>query len=329
MRVLVTGGAGYIGSHAARCLRDAGHVVTVLDNLSRGHAAALLPGAVFAKVDLRESDAVAQVLEQNHIECVMHFAALAYVGESVELPLLYYDNNTSGTCSLLLAMKRVNVQRLVFSSTCATYGEPSMVPIREVEPQRPINPYGRSKLFIEGMLADLARSWPEFGYAALRYFNVAGCASDGSLGEDHRPETHLIPLVLLAALGRIPQVKVFGDDYPTTDGTCIRDYIHVEDLARAHVAVMESLVDGDARHYNLGIGRGYSVREVIESVRRVTGRPIAIEMVARRPGDPAQLYACPERIMAESTWRPRFTSLDAIVETAFCWFREHPTGYGS
>jgi UDP-glucose-4-epimerase GalE len=329
MKVLVTGGAGYIGSHAVKQLRMRGHQVTVLDNLSRGHRESVPSDVPFYQLDLRETSAVATLLAAEGIECVMHFAALTYVGESVEHPLRYYDNNTYGTLSLLSAMQQSGVERLVFSSTCATYGEPTSVPITEQEKQSPINPYGWSKLFVERILADHSRAQPKFSYCALRYFNVAGSAADGTIGEDHDPETHLIPVVLQAALGLRDKVNVFGDDYDTPDGTCIRDYIHVEDLVDAHIAVMQRLAPGDARFYNLGIGRGYSVKEVIDAARAVTGREIRVEMAPRRAGDPPMLYASPEKARRELGWEAKITDLSEIIETAFRWLREHPRGYGS
>jgi UDP-glucose 4-epimerase len=259
----------------------------------------------------------------------MHFAALAYVGESVTQPLAYYRNNTSGTVSLLEAMADAGVKRLVFSSTCATYGEPTETPIVETMRQEPINPYGWSKWCVERILRDYAAADPGFAFVALRYFNVAGAAADGSLGEDHDPETHLIPVLLLTALGRREKVTVFGTDYPTPDGTCIRDYIHVEDLCAAHVSAMEALRPGDARFYNLGIGRGYSVKEVYESACRVTGRKIPIEYGPRRVGDPAVLFADASKIRRELGWSARYTEIDEIVATAWRWFEKHPDGYGS
>ncbi len=327
MNVLVTGAAGYIGSHAVRMLLDAGHQVTAIDNLSRGHWQAVDRRATFCRLDLAQTDELAEVLARSRTDCVMHFAALAYVGESVAEPLLYYHNNTAGTISLLRAMTAAGVMRMVFSSTCATYGQPEQTPIVETAPQHPINPYGWSKRFIEQILSDFAIAQPQFAFVALRYFNVAGAAADGTLGEDHRPETHLIPLVLQTALGLREAVTVFGVDYPTADGTCIRDYIHVEDLCTAHLLAMECLRPGEARFYNLGIGRGYSVREVIESARRVTGRDIAVRYGARRPGDPAVLYADATKINRELGWKPQYTELDAIVESAWRWHSSHPDGY--
>ena len=327
MNVLVAGGAGYIGSHAAKALVERGHHVVVVDNLYRGHREAVHPQAVFYPIDLADIAGLARVLRQEKIDCVMHFAALAYVGESVLQPLRYYANNTAGTISLLRAMEQTGVRRLVFSSTCATYGEPTQVPIVETTPQRPINPYGWSKWCVEQVLRDSAAADPGFGFVSLRYFNVAGCAADGSLGEDHDPETHLIPVVLQAALGRREKVVIFGTDYPTPDGTCIRDYIHVDDLVDAHLVAMEALGPGQQRFYNLGIGRGYSVREVIQAACEVTGRDIPVEYGPRRPGDPAILYADASKIQTELGWKPRFTELRAIVQTAWNWFRTHPYGY--
>jgi UDP-glucose 4-epimerase len=261
------------------------------------------------------------------VDCVMHFAALAYVGESVEKPLLYYDNNTRGTLSLLQAVERAGVQRLVFSSTCATYGEPTEMPIRETMPQSPINPYGWSKLFSERMLFDYAARHREFSFAALRYFNVAGCAADGSVGEHHDPETHLIPAILQAILGRRAKITIFGDDYPTPDGTCVRDYIHVEDLVEAHVAVAGALAPGKTLVYNLGIGRGYSVKEIVDATREVVGRPFQVDVGPRRPGDPPELYADPARIRGELGWSARQTDVRGVIESAWRWFEKHPDGY--
>lgn len=328
MNILVAGGAGYIGSHAVKQLLEAGHHVTVVDNLSRGHAKAVDPRAVLHKIDLADSKALTEVFKKHSIECVMHFAALAYVGESVTDPLAYYANNTGGTISLLRAMDAAGVRQMVFSSTCATYGEPETTPIVEAMRQEPVSPYGWSKWCVERVLRDYAAAQPEFAFVSLRYFNVAGAAADGSLGEDHDPETHLIPVLLQAALGRRPQVTVFGTDYPTPDGTCIRDYIHVEDLCEAHLAALRALGPGEARFYNLGIGKGYSVAEVVESARRVTGVQIPIEYGPRRPGDPPILFANADKIRGELGWSPRYTEIDAIVATAWNWMKNHPAGYG-
>jgi UDP-glucose 4-epimerase len=327
MNVMVVGGAGYIGSHAVKQLADAGHRVVAVDNLFRGHRAAVPPEVPFHQIDLADTAALADAMREHEVQCVMHFAALTYLHESVTEPLTYYRNNTAGTISLLEAMQRAGVERLVFSSTCATYGEVDEVPIVETTPQEPINPYGWSKWCVERILKDYAAANDQFAFVALRYFNVAGAAADGSLGEDHEPETHLIPVVLQTALGRRRKVTVFGADYPTPDGTCIRDYVHVEDLSAAHVAAMEVLRPGDTRFYNLGIGRGYSVREVIDSAQRVTGGPIPVEYGPRRPGDPPILFANSDKIQNELGWSARYTEIDAIVATAWNWFKSHPAGY--
>jgi UDP-glucose 4-epimerase len=326
MNVLVTGAAGYIGSHAVRRVRSAGHSVVALDNLSRGHREAVPADVPFTDCDVRDTAGVERVLRERSIECVLHFAAFAYVGESVDKPLDYYDNNTRGTLSLIEAVHRAGVRRFVFSSTCSTYGEPARMPIREDTPQEPINPYGWSKLLSERMLRDYARATPEFRCAALRYFNVAGAALDGSLGEDHEPETHLIPVILQAALGRRQKVVIFGEDYATPDGTCIRDYVHVEDLVDAHVLTMEKLAPGFA-FYNLGIGRGYSVREIIDAVRAVVGKDFVVEVGPRRAGDPPTLYADAGKIERELGWRARHTDIADCVRSALAWLEQHPRGY--
>jgi UDP-glucose 4-epimerase len=328
MNVMVTGGAGYIGSHAVKQLIEAGHSVVAVDNLYRGHRRAIHAQATFCQLDLADTAGLTQAMQQNDVQCVMHFAALAYVGESVTEPLTYYDNNTSGAISVLKAMRAAGVRRMVFSSTCATYGEPEATPIVETMRQQPINPYGWSKWCVERVLRDYAAAEKDFAFCALRYFNVAGAAADGSLGEDHLPETHLIPLLLLAALGRREKVTVFGTDYPTPDGTCIRDYIHVEDLCGAHIAAMEALRPGDGWFYNLGIGKGYSVKEVIDSAGRVSGLQIPIQYGARRPGDPAILFANAAKIQGALGFRPKYTEIDAIMASAWRWHQQHPGGYG-
>ena len=327
MNVLVSGGAGYIGSHAVKQLREAGHRPVVVDNLIRGHREAVPDDVPFHQVDLAETDALVDVLGEHRIGCVMHFAALTYVGESVAEPLRYYENNTSGAVSMLRAMATAGVKRFVFSSTAAVYGEPDEIPIAETCPQRPINPYGWSKWMVERVLRDRSVADPEFAAVALRYFNVAGCAADGSVGEDHEPETHLIPAILQAALGRRERLTIFGDDYPTHDGTCIRDYIHVEDLCDAHILAMDSLEPGALREYNLGIGRGYSVREVFDAAGKVVGRQIPVEIGPRRDGDPAVLYADSGKIKREMGWTPRYLDIESMIETAWKWFEEHPNGY--
>lgn len=342
MNVLVTGGAGYIGSHAVqRLLRD-GHRVVAYDNLDRGHrepmdllAAEHGEQLSFVEGDIAQRDRLEALLRRHEIDTVMHFAALTYVGESMQKPLEYWRNNAAGALSLVSACDAAGVQRFVFSSTAATYGEPPAdeIPIRETCPQRPINPYGASKLAVERILADWSGARAEAGrpiaYAALRYFNVAGCDRAGLLGEDHQPETHLIPNVLLAALRRREAFTIFGTDYPTPDGTCVRDYVHVEDLIDAHVAVMNAMREGDRRHYNLGIGRGYSVREIVEAARRVTGVDFPIREGDRRPGDPPVLYADPAAIRSELRWQAALPEIETMIETAYRWMTEHPNGYRS
>ena len=331
MKLLVTGGAGYIGSHAVKRLLADGHDVHVLDNLSRGHRDALPPEANVWEMDLLDTTGITTAFKQHGIEAVMNFAALAYVGESVEQPLLYYRNNTAGVLSLLEAMDRASVTRLVHSSTCATYGEPAEMPITEDMPQSPINPYGWSKLFVERILADYAAAkrlaGDDFAYAALRYFNVAGSAPDAAIGEDHEPETHLIPVILNTVLGKRDSITIFGTDYPTPDGTCIRDYIHVEDLIDAHVTVLHALQSGDERLYNLGTGNGLSVKQIIDAVREVTGRDFTVNTGDRRPGDPPALYADPSKIKRELGWSARITDVKPMVADAWRWFQEHPDGY--
>lgn len=281
----------------------------------------------FFELDVRETERVRGVLEGERVDGVMHFAALSEVGESVRQPLRYFDNNVGGTLSLLRAIEAAKTPRFVFSSTCATYGEPSEVPIVETTPQAPINPYGTSKLLSEKMLADFASSAPDFGYAALRYFNVAGASDDAAIGEDHRPESHLVPVILQAALGQREFVTIFGEDYPTPDGTCIRDYIHVEDLVEAHVVVLEALAPGDRRVYNLGVGRGASVREVIDTTARVVGRPLPVRKGPRRAGDPPVLFANATKIERELGWKAKRPELEGMIESAYRWHLSHPNGY--
>jgi UDP-glucose 4-epimerase len=326
VNICVIGGAGYIGSHAVKLLADKGHRVTCVDNLSNGHRAAVDGRARFYVADLAQTAGIIDIFQREGVEAVMHFAANAYVGESVSDPRKYYRNNVSNTVSMLDAMKAAGVKKLVFSSTCATYGMPAKMPITEDMPQNPINPYGASKLMVERILQDTAKA-EGLAFAAPRYFNVAGCAPDGSIGEDHRPETHIIPVLLQVALGKRPHMDLYGTDYPTKDGTCVRDYIHVWDLVEAHLALLENLKPGQGLIYNLGVGRGYSNREIIEAVRRVTGKAIAIKEGPRRPGDPPELYANPAKIKADLGWAARFTDLDEIVRTAWEWFRKHPEGY--
>jgi UDP-glucose 4-epimerase len=325
MKLLVTGGAGYIGSIVAAQLLDAGHEVVVLDHLERGHASAVPERARLERVDLLDPDRVDAALADG-FDAVLHFAALALVAESVEHPERYHRGNFVGTLNLLDAMRTHDVKRLVFSSTCAVYGEPAEIPMPETLPPAPINAYGASKLAVDRMITDECRAHG-LGAVSLRYFNVAGASGD--LGEDHEPETHLIPLVLRAASGRSEHVTVFGTDYPTADGTAVRDYIHIEDLGDAHVLGLERATDpGVHRIYNLGNGAGFSVREVIEAARAVTGRDIAVREEGRRPGDPAALVASSQRIRDELGWVPRKPEIETMIADAWAWFQAHPQGYG-
>jgi UDP-glucose 4-epimerase len=322
MKLLVTGGAGYIGSIVAQQLLAAGHEVVVLDDLSRGHRAAVPAGARFVRASLLDEQATLNAVAEG-FDGVMHFAALALVAESVAHPERYHRGNVVGALNLLDAMREAKVTRLVFSSTCAVYGEPDVVPMHEDIPTAPVNAYGNSKLAIDRMIADECRAHG-LGAASLRYFNVAGAS--GPLGEDHEPETHLIPLVLRAAAGVMDHVKVFGTDYPTRDGTAVRDYIHVEDLGRAHALALDGIEPGRHRIYNLGTGDGYTVKEVVEGARRVTGREITAIEEPRRPGDPAALVAASDRIRSELGWRPE-KGLDDMIADAWAWHQAHPAGY--
>lgn len=323
MRVLVTGGAGYIGSHTVRLLVAGGHDVTVLDSLVYGHRAAVPEGRLTVG-DLGDPAVLDQVLPGA--DAVVHFAAFAYVGESVRDPAKYYANNLVGSLALLDGCRRHGVQKFVFSSTCATYGVPDRVPITEDQTQAPVNPYGNTKLAFERALADYAGAYP-FGYCALRYFNASGASPDGGIGEDHDPETHLIPLVFEAATGKRPHVEVFGTDYPTPDGTCVRDYIHVDDLAAAHILALDKLGPGVGLRYNVGTGRGYSVREVIRTAEAVTGLTVPVREGPRRPGDPPELVADAGKIRRELGWSPKYAELRPILETAWRWHQSHPNGY--
>jgi UDP-glucose 4-epimerase len=330
MNVLVAGGAGYIGSHTVKRLKEAGHNPVIYDNLSRGHkvvAEILKVPAVFA--DLNERETLTRALGEHKIETVMHFAAYAYVGESVEKPLMYYQNNVATTVNVLECMLEAGVRRFVFSSTCAVYGDPDKVPITEDEKKAPVSPYGRSKLQVEQILADVIPAHKDFSFAALRYFNASGCAADGSLGEDHDPESHLIPVILQTVLGQRPNLKLFGTDYPTADGTNVRDYIHVEDLADAHILAMEKLKPGTNMFLNLGTGRGFSNREIIKAAEKVTGKTVPVVEGPRRPGDAIALYADPKRAKQALGWEAKYKEPDAIIRTAWNWFSKHPRGYGS
>jgi UDP-glucose 4-epimerase len=327
MKVLVAGGAGYIGSHCVRQLIAAGHEPVILDNLVYGHRAAVPSGVRLLEAGLADAAALEKIFAAEKIDVVMHFAAYCYVGESVTAPLKYYQNNVAATLTLLDAMLRHGVKKFVFSSTCATYGTPTKMPMTEDLPQAPINPYGQTKLDVENMLKALA---PAHGlsFAAFRYFNAAGAAEDGAIGEDHTPESHLIPLAIGAAQGLRPGLKVFGTDYPTPDGTCQRDYVHVDDLSRAHIAVFDKLATPGAQFfYNLGTGTPTSVLEVIKAVEKITGLKVPATFAPRRPGDPAALYADATKARRELGWTPKFATIEPIVETAWRWHKSHPHGY--
>jgi UDP-glucose-4-epimerase GalE len=328
MNVLVVGGAGYIGSHCVRQLIAAGHRPVVLDNLIFGHRAAVPKTVPFYDEDLGNEEAVGKILVGEKIDVVMHFAAFAYVGESVNDPLKYYFNNVVATLHLLRVMLAKGVSKFVFSSTCATYGIPEKMPIVESMPQAPINPYGQTKLDIENALKAIAHAHG-LSFAAFRYFNAAGAAEDGAIGEDHDPETHLIPLAIDAAVGKRPALQIFGTDYPTPDGTCLRDYVHVDDLSRAHIAVFEQLAKpGAALFYNLGTGKPTSVRQVIAAVEKVTGKKVPFIEAPRRAGDPPALYADSSKAVNGLGWKIKFPEIEPIVATAWKWHSSHPNGYG-
>jgi UDP-glucose-4-epimerase GalE len=327
LTVLVTGGAGYIGSHAAKALSRAGHQVVIFDNFVAGHRDAVKYGAL-VEGDIVDTAAVRAALARFRVDAVMHFAAYLDVGESVREPVKYYRNNVGGAISVLDAMAAQSVQSFVFSSTCATYGEPMETPIAETHPQRPINSYGESKLAVERALPHFERAHGIHA-VALRYFNAAGADPEGEIGEDHAPEIHVIPRAIDATAGG-PGLQVFGDDYPTPDGTCQRDYVHVSDLADAHVLAVESVARTNrSAAYNLGTGRPHSVKEVIAAVEEVSGRPVPWTMAPRRPGDPAVLYAAPHKAQTELGWTPRLPELQSIVRTAWAWHQAHPRGYRS
>ncbi len=321
MKVLVTGGAGYIGAHAVRELKKAGDEVVIFDNLIYGHRE-LAQGERLIVGELENTALLRDVFAEHKFDAVMHFAAFAYVGESVENPSKYYRNNVAATLNLLDAMREAKVNRFIFSSTCATYGEPKEIPIPESHPQNPINPYGASKAMVERILQDYAVAYG-LKFVALRYFNAAGADESGEIGEDHNPETHLIPLVLDAALGRRKHITIYGTDYDTPDGTCIRDYIHVTDLANAHVLGLKYLNEGGASDvFNLGNGNGFSVREVIDTARKVTGREIPVVEGARRAGDPAKLIGSAEKAKRVLGWKPKFNHLETIISTAWKWHQK-------
>ena len=325
-RVLVTGGAGYIGSVVTAQLLSKGCEVVVFDNLSNSCKAAVPLRAKLVIGDTADHSALDRVFTEHRIDAVMHFAASIEAGESMKVPEKYFRNNTANTLTLLEAVLAHKVPRFVFSSTAALYGTPDRTPIEETDPLHPTNTYGESKLLVEQMLAWFHRIHG-LRYACLRYFNAAGATPEQ--GEDHHPESHLIPLILQVALGKRDHVAIYGTDYPTPDGTCVRDYIHVSDLASAHLLVLDALREKDKLIYNLGNGRGFTVREVIETVRRVTSHPIPIREVERRPGDPAVLVASSAKIKRDLHWEPQFPTLEAIVRSAYDWFRAHPEGYGA
>lgn len=328
MKVLVAGGAGYIGSHCVRQLLAAGHEPVVVDNLVYGHRAAVAPDIPFYDVDFGDAAAIGRVFTEHRIDVVMHFAAYAYVGESVTNPIKYYRNNLAAPLTLLEVMLQHGVKKFVFSSTCATYGVPARLPITEDLPQAPINPYGQTKLDVENLLKALARSHG-LSFAAFRYFNAAGASEDGKIGEDHEPETHLIPLAIGAAQGLRPALQVFGTDYPTPDGTCLRDYVHVDDLSRAHIAVFEKLgTPGAQFFYNLGTGTPTSVKEVINAVEKISGLKVPVAYAPRRAGDPPALYADSTKAKTELNWTPKFSTIEPIIETAWRWHKAKPKGYG-
>ncbi|MBY0756808.1 UDP-glucose 4-epimerase GalE [Clostridium sardiniense] len=326
MSILVCGGAGYIGSHMVAELLENGNEVVILDNLEKGHEDALLGGKLYIG-DLRDRKILDKIFSENNIEAVIDFAAYSLVGESMTEPLKYFNNNVYGTINLLEAMRDYNVKHIVFSSTAATYGEPDEIPILEESKTIPTNAYGESKLIVEKIL-----NWCDHAYGikytTLRYFNAAGAHINGKIGEDHSPETHLIPLILDVALGKRDKIMIFGDDYNTEDGSCVRDYIHVSDLASAHSLALERLMGGgESRIYNLGNGTGFSVKEMIEIARKVTGHPIPAEVAPRRAGDPAVLIASSDKAVEELHWMPQFNSVETIIETAWKWHKNHPNGY--
>ena len=326
MKVLVCGGAGYIGSNMTATLLREGHEPVVFDNLSKGHRAAV-KDAEFVRGDFGDLDFTIQTLKKYNIDAVMHFAAFIEVGESVTHPLRYYENNVSKTCTLLQAMDAAGVGEFVFSSTAAVYGIPDTIPITEDVVKAPINPYGETKWAVERLCHFLSQTG-KFNYAALRYFNACGAGFDATLGEDHRPESHLIPLIIHAAMGKRDNIKIFGTDYPTEDGTCIRDYIHIEDLCKAHLLALKKLDTESELVYNLGNGTGYSVRQVIDTVRKVAGKDFEVVKTDRRAGDPPVLTADATKARQELGWRTDFPELEAIIESAWKFHIDHPNGYG-
>ncbi|MBR1729070.1 MAG: UDP-glucose 4-epimerase GalE [Selenomonadaceae bacterium] len=327
MAILVCGGAGYIGSHAVHQLVDKGEEVVIVDNLQTGHRGAINPKAKFYEGDIRNSEVLDKIFTENKIEAVIHFAANSLVGESMKKPLLYFNNNVYGMQILLESMVKHNIDKIVFSSTAATYGEPERVPIMEEDRTFPTNTYGETKLTMEKMM-----KWVSLAngvrYVSLRYFNAAGALDDGSIGEDHHPETHLIPLILQVPLGKRDHITIFGDDYDTPDGTCLRDYIHVIDLADAHILALNYLRNGgESNIFNLGNGKGFSVKEMIAAAEKATGQKIKVEMGERRAGDPAQLIASSDKARKILGWTPKYTDVEIVIKTAWTWHKNHPNGY--
>ncbi|CAH1855008.1 UDP-glucose 4-epimerase GalE [Convivina intestini] len=327
MAVLVLGGAGYIGSHMVKRLVEKNAEVVVVDSLVTGHREAVDPKAKFYEVDIRDKAALSEVFDQENISQVVHFAAFSIVPESVAQPLKYFDNNTGGMITLLEVMKEHNVKQIVFSSTAATYGNPVQIPIKETDPQRPINPYGESKLMMEKIM-DWSDQADGIKWVALRYFNVAGAAEDGTIGEDHHPETHLVPIILQAAAGQRPYIEMFGDDYQTPDGFNVRDYVHVLDLVDAHILALKYLADEQpSNQFNLGSATGFSVKEMVEAARQATGVDIEAKVGPRRPGDPDILIADSSKARDILHWQPKYDNVQDIIKTAWHWTQSHPTGY--
>lgn len=327
MKILVCGGAGYIGSHVVRALVEKGYEVVVLDNLSTGHEGAVSKKAVIEIGDIRDKAFLKQIFTAHQIDCVMHFCAHSLVGESINEPLKYYHNNVYGTLCLLETMVGHGVKNFVFSSTAAVYGEPEESPITEESNKNPTNTYGETKLAVEKMLKWMDGAY-ELKSMTFRYFNAAGAHLSGEIGEDHNPETHLVPLILKTALGQRDQISIFGEDYPTPDGSCIRDYIHVMDIASAHILGMEKLLAGGKSNvYNLGDGKGFSVKEVIAKIKALTSKAFVVKVAKRRPGDPAKLIASSQKAQRELDWAPKHSDLDTIIKTAWKWHQNHPQGY--
>lgn len=327
MAILVCGGAGYIGAHIVHELVRIGESVVIIDNLQTGHRGALNPAAKFYEGDIRSADILDKIFTENKIEAVVHFAANSLVGESVQNPLKYFNNNVYGTQILLEAMVKHGTDKIVFSSTAAVYGEPEAVPILESSRTLPINPYGETKLMMEKIMHWVSAA-NGVRFVSLRYFNAAGAVEDGTIGEDHHPETHLIPLILQVPLGKRDHITIFGVDYPTPDGTCLRDYVHVLDLAAAHILALDYLRKGGASEiFNLGSGNGFSVREIIDAAEKVTAQKIKTEIGARRAGDPAKLIASSDKARKILGWTPQFTAIEKIIETAWTWHRNHPRGF--